>query len=178
MSCLRRVGPALVVLLACLSARADNWPQWRGPNLDGVSKDANLPVKWSATENVLWKLKLPGMGGATPVVWDDHVFVTSEDGGAIVLLCVGTDGKVRWKKAFGRATPHARTDEGNGASATPCTDGKHVWAFAGSGELACFDFDGDEVWKVNLQERYGRFRNQFGIHSTPILFKDRLYLQL
>src|SRR5205823_5912859 len=123
MTRLPRFSLLSLLLLTCLSARADNWPQWRGPNLDGVSKDANLPVKWSATENVLWKLKLPGMGGATPVVWDDHVFVTSEDGGDIVLLCIGTDSKVKWKKAFGKATRHARTDEGNGASATPCTDG-------------------------------------------------------
>jgi len=178
MTSLRRVGLPVLLLLASLSARADNWPQWRGPSNDGISKEANLPVKWTETENVVWKLKLPGMGGATPVIWDDRVFVTSEDGDDIVLLCIGTDGKVRWKKAFGKATPHARTNEGNGASATPSTNGKHVWAFAGSGELACFDFDGNEVWKSNLQERYGRFRNQFGIHSTPILHKDRLYLQL
>ena len=178
MTRLRRVGPTVVLLLACLSARADNWPQWRGASHDGVSKETGLPVKWGETENVVWKLPLPGMGGATPIVWNDRVFVTSEDGGAIVLLCVGTDGKPRWKKPFGKATPRARTDEGNGASATPCTDGKHVWAFAGSGELACFDLDGKEVWKFNLQDRYGRFRNAFGIHSTPILHKDRLYLQL
>jgi len=178
MSCLRRVGPTLVLLLAGLSARADNWPQWRGPTLDGVSKETGLPARWTATENVVWKLKLPGVGGSTPVVWDDRVLLTSEDGDAIVLLCVGTDGKVKWKKAFGKATPHARTDEGNGASATPSTDGKHVWAFAGSGELACFDLDGKEVWMFNLQDRYGRFDNQYGIHSTPVLHKDRLYLQL
>lgn len=167
-----------VLLLTCLNLHADNWPQWRGPTLDGISKETNLPVKWSENENVVWKLKLPGMGGATPIVWGDRLFVTSEDDGNIVLLCISTDGKELWKKPLGKQTTRARGDEGNSASATPSTDGKHVWAFAGSGELVCFDFDGKEVWKVNLGERYGRFKIAFGMHSTPIFFKDRLYLQL
>src|SRR6185437_10838583 len=58
------------------------------------------------------------------------------------------------------------------------TDGKHVYAFVGSGDLACFDFDGKDIWKFNAQERYGRFKIAFGMHSTPLLFGDRLYLQL
>ena len=71
-----------------------------------------------------------------------------------------------------------RGNEGNGASASASTDGKHVWAFVGSGELACLDFDGNEVWKFNTQDRYGKFNIQFGMHSTPVLDGDRLYLQL
>ena len=71
-----------------------------------------------------------------------------------------------------------RGDEGNEASASPSTDGKHVYAFAGTGDLACFDFDGKEVWKFNAQERYGKFKIQFGMHTTPLLYGDRLYLQL
>src|SRR5205823_14257563 len=72
----------------------------------------------------------------------------------------------------------ARGDEGNGASASPSTDGKHVYAFVGSGELGCFDFDGKQIWKIDTQERYGKFNIQFGMHSTPLLYGDRLYLQL
>src|SRR5258708_40107745 len=95
----------------------------------------------------------------------------------MVLLCGGTDGKhVRMRKV-GTSTQKARGDEGNGASASPSTDGTHVFAFVGSGDLACFDFDGNEVWKYNTQDRYGKFRNQFGMHSTPVLYGDRLYMQ-
>jgi outer membrane protein assembly factor BamB len=157
---------------------AENWPQWRGPNYDGVSKETGLPTAWSAEKNVLWKLPLPGVGGSTPAVWVDRIFFTSQDGDDLVLMCVRTDGKELWRRKLGTGKFKARGDEGNLASASPSTDGKHVWVFVGSGELGCFDFEGNEAWKVNLQERYGRFKIQFGMHSTPLLYEDRLYLQL
>src|SRR5207248_1791668 len=69
-------------------------------------------------------------------------------------------------------------DEGNGASASPSTDGAHVYAFTGTGDFACFDFDGKEVWRFNTQERYGRFNTEHGLHTTPLLYRDRLYMQL
>ena len=168
----------LLSLLAASSLYADNWPQWRGPTLDGISKETNLPAEWGAEKNIVWKLPLPGMGGSTPCVWDDRIFLTSQDGQDLVLICAGTDGKERWKRKLGSGAGKSRGDEGNGASASPSTDGKHVFAFVGSGEMACFDFEGNEVWKFNAQERYGKFKIQFGMHTTPILFGDRLYLQL
>jgi outer membrane protein assembly factor BamB len=76
----------------------------------------------------------------------------------------------------GKGTVQARSDEGDGASASPCTDGKHVWFFVGTGDLACLDLDGKEVWKFNCQARYGKFRIQFGMHSTPVLHDGKLYL--
>jgi outer membrane protein assembly factor BamB len=157
---------------------ADNWPQWRGPNYDGVSQETNLCTQWGPDKNVLWRLKLPGMGASTSAVWGDRLFLTSQEGADLVLLCVSTEGKELWKRKLGNGERRVRGDEGNYASASPSTDGTHVWAFVGSGDLACLDFDGNEVWKVNLQERYGRFNIQFGMHSTPILYGDRLYLQL
>lgn len=168
----------LLVLAAAASARADNWPQWRGPNFDGISKEKGVPTEWSDSKNVAWKLALPGMGGSTPAVWGDRLFLTSEDGNDLVLVCVSTGGKQLWKQTLGSGRRRVRSDEGNMASASPATDGKHVYAFVGSGELACLDFDGKEVWKYNTQDRYGRFKIQFGMHSTPLLYGDRLYLQL
>jgi outer membrane protein assembly factor BamB len=170
--------PCLLLALAA-AGRADNWPQWRGPDYDGVSKETNLPAQWGPDTNVVWKLAMPGMGSSTPAVWGDRLFLTSQDGDDLVLLCVSTEGKELWKKALGRGTRRVGPGgEGNLASASPCTDGSHVWAFVGSGELACLDFDGNEVWKFNLQDRYGKFKIQFGMHSTPLLYQDRLYLQL
>jgi outer membrane protein assembly factor BamB len=171
------VGCILVLAVAGI-ASADNWPVWRGPNSDGLSRETKLPTQWSATENIAWKLPLPGMGGSTPIIWGERIFLTSEDNRDIVLLCVSTEGKELWKRKLGTSGGKVRGDEGNGASASPSTDGKHVYAFAGSGELACFDFEGKEVWKFNLQDRYGKFKIQFGMHSTPLLDGDRLYLQL
>jgi outer membrane protein assembly factor BamB len=187
-----RLLTGLVLLAAAGRAAADNWPQWRNAAHDGVSKEAVVPTHWDKTTNVAWTFKLPGMGGSTPIVWGDRIFLTCADGKDFVLLCIGVDGKERWKSVVAKdgidgwkgivrsasSTGRVRTDEGNGASASASTDGKHVWCFVGSGELACFDFDGKEVWKFNLQDRYGKFRIQFGLHSTPVLDGDRLYLQL
>jgi outer membrane protein assembly factor BamB len=166
------------VLSLAAPAAADNWPQWRGPTYDGVSKEKGLPTEWGPTKNVLWKLPLPGMGSSTPAVWGDRLFLTSKDGNDLVLLCVRTEGKELWRRTLGTGDRKPRGDEGNLASASPSTDGSHVWAFAGTGDLACFDMDGKEAWKFNLQDRYGKFRIQFGMHSTPVLHGDRLYLQL
>ena len=162
-------------------ARAENWPQWRGPNNDGVSNETNLPAEWTATKNLAWKLPLPGAGGSTPAVWGDRIFLTSQDGGDLVLLCIDTKGKQIWKRKLGtgRARYGAFTrDEGNQASPSPSTDGKHVYVFAGTGDFACFNFDGQEIWRFNAQERYGKFRIQHGMHVTPLLHGDRLYLSL
>src|SRR5262249_4014572 len=113
----------------------------------------------------------------TPAIWGDRIFLTSNDGKDLVLQCVSTQGKVLWKRTVGTGNRTFRGDEGNMASASPSTDGKHVYAFVGSGELACFDFQGKQIWKVNTQMRYGNFKLQFGMHSPPLLYGDRLYLQ-
>ena len=168
-----------VVFVAGLPAtRAENWPQWRGARLDGVSGETGLPVKWSKTENIAWRLPLPGPAGASPVVWEDRIFLTSLDGANLVLICASTAGELLWSKVLGEGNQDVRGDEGNTASNSPCTDGKHVWAMMASGPLGCFDFEGNEVWKYDLQERYGRFNIAYGMTSTPVLDGDRLYLQL
>ena len=171
---------SLVLLASSAVVLADNWPQWRGPTGDGISKEKNIPTKWSATDNILWKLPLPGISGATPIVWGDRIFLTGEDKGSLVLMCVSTEGKEIWRKKVGATGGYKKmNDEGSLTSgASPCTDGNHVFAFSSSGELACFDFTGKDIWQVDLQKRYGRFNIQFGMHSTPVLEGGRLYLQL
>jgi outer membrane protein assembly factor BamB len=166
-----------LLVLACPAA-ADNWPQWRGPTNDGISKEKGLPIKWSADENIAWKLPLPGMGGSTPAIWGDRIFLTSEDGTDLVLLCVSTGGKEIWQRKLGTGGRKVRGDEGNDASPSPSTDGKHVFAYDGQGDLVCFDFAGKEVWRFNTQDRYGKISTWHGWHTTPVLHGDRLYLQL
>ena len=178
----RRVSVAVLFLsglwLMVNEAQAENWPQWRGPKNDGISSEKGVPFKWSKTENIAWRLPLPGSAGATPVVWGEHIFLTSGEGENLILMCVSTAGKELWRKTLGGGNRKARGDEGNLASPSPSTDGKYVWAFFGSGDLACLDFTGKEIWKANLQERYGKFNIQFGMSSTPVLYGDKLYLQL
>lgn len=166
-------------VLAAAGARGEGWPQWRGPRGDGSSVHAGPPAGWSKTRHVAWRTPLPGRGGATPCVWGDRVFVTSNDGDDLVLLAVdaGT-GAVVWKRRVGGGNQDARAGEGNSASPSPSTDGAHVWAFFGTGVLACYTRDGEEVWKTDLTERFGAFDIQFGMTSTPVLDGDSLYLQL
>jgi outer membrane protein assembly factor BamB len=172
----------LIVITLALATRpvaAENWPSWRGPEQNGISHEKALPVEWGPGKNIAWELPLPGMGGSTPAIWGERIFLTCAEGQDLVLLSISTAGKVQWKRKVGtsgRAT--IRRDEANEASASPCTDGKHVYAFVGTGDLACFDFEGNEVWKFNVQSRYGKFSIQHGVHPTPLLFGDRLYQNL
>ena len=160
-------------------AHAENWPQWRGPAHNGHSDETNLPTDWSATKNILWTAVLPGMGGSTPAIWGDRIFLTSEDASDLVLLCLTTDGKQLWKTKLGNGRRQRfRADEGNQASPSPSTDGQHVYAFFGTGDFACCDFDGKVVWKFDAQERYGKFDILHGMHVTPLLHGDRLYVSL
>lgn len=160
------------------AARAENWPQWRGARLDGISHEKNLPTTWSKTENVAWRIELPGPAGSTPVIWDDHIYLTSADKDDIVLLAFSTEGKPLWRAVLATHNEAVRGDEGNFASPSPVTDGKHVWAMAGNGDLACYTADGKQVWAFSLGERYGKLDIAFGMTSTPVLDGNRLYLQL
>jgi hypothetical protein len=169
---------AMILLAFLVDARAENWPRWRGPRNDGTSTETGLAAKWSKTENVKWRLELPGPAPSTPVVWQDRIFLTSTEGSSLVLLSVNTSGKVLWKNTLGDGNDSVRQDESNAASPSPSTDGQNVWVKFGTGILACYDFSGKEIWKFDLQERYKPFSMYHGMSSSPLLEGDRLYLQL
>jgi outer membrane protein assembly factor BamB len=175
------LAASLVVLALAASVPADNWPQWRGPDGDCISSAKNAPTEWSETKNIAWKLKLPGGGSGTPALWGDRLFIDCDDGKDLMLLCVNTKGEEMWRKNVGASTgkKYNRQEGADEASPSPCTDGKHAYCYFGTGDLACFDFDGKQIWKINVQDRYGKMTFQWGgIHSTPLLHGDRLYLQL
>lgn len=177
-SCIGILAVALAASPVSADDWANNWPQWRGPTNNGLAFIKDPPTKWSKTENVAWRTPLPGQAGSTPVLWGDKLFLSSAEEEDLVVMCVDTSGNVLWKKTLGTGNKVARVDEGNLASASPSTDGKHVWVFVGSGDLACYNFDGSVVWQKNLQEAYGKFDIQFGMSSTPVLEGDKLYFQL
>jgi outer membrane protein assembly factor BamB len=165
---------------------AEVWPQWRGPTGDSVSPVAELPTRWSKTENVVWKTDLPGWGNSTPAIWKDAIFVTSQDDESLVLLRIDRrSGKIVWKKEVGRGTPRRKGAVGNGryhdennmASPSPVTDGKHVWAHFGTGDLACYDFDGKQIWRVDMTKRYGPYSIWWGHANSPVLIGDLLISQ-
>jgi outer membrane protein assembly factor BamB len=168
----------MLAFLAPEKLRAENWAHWRGPLFDGATTETNLPNSWSTTENVAWTAPMPGMSGATPVIWGDHVFVSSPDVNKnLLLLCLSRkDGKVLWQKTV--AEGDRKRGLNNMASPSPVTDGKRVVVIFGTGDLAAYDFSGKELWSRNLVKDYGRFQYNFLYGSSPLLYDGKLYVQV
>ncbi|OFW18313.1 MAG: hypothetical protein A3H97_07765 [Acidobacteria bacterium RIFCSPLOWO2_02_FULL_65_29] len=158
-------------------AHADNWPAWRGPSANGVSRDVNLPVTWSKTNNVAWRLALPAWSGSTAIVWGNRIFLNVADGNDLSLWAVDRDkGVPLWKKPLGGGN-HKEMKQ-NMSSPSPVTDGRGVWVMTGTGILKAFDVDGKELWARDIQRDYGRFGLNWGYASSPLLHEDSLYVQV
>ena len=179
-----------VVLASCLWA---HWPQWRGPESNGTAPKAhNLPVTWSDSQNIQWRTKLPSWSAATPAVWQDWIFVTSAEEGSprlrseipgdaardkIFLIAIDRkDGSIRWQRQIDSDNKLFRKQ--NSASPSPITDGRYVWIMTGNGKLTCLTLDAKEVWKRDIQAEYGKFGHNHGYASTPLLYGERLYIQV
>jgi outer membrane protein assembly factor BamB len=168
----------LVVFLLSLSAvNAENWPQWRGPNLNGLSNEKNLPVKWTTEENVAWKVSMPGWSGSSPNIWRDRIFLSVADGDNLSLWSLDkTKGAVLWKQPLGGGNVKMRKQ--NMSSPSPVTDGRAVYVMTGTGMLKAFDFAGKELWSRDIQKEYGAFGLQWGYASSPLLHDDSLFVQV
>lgn len=181
----RRILTEVVMVLALLTFLSDltvaqNWPQWRGANLDNISESTNLPVEFNKKKNLLWKAALPGPAGATPVVWEDHLFLTTPNlkTKELELHCFNAaTGQLNWSRVLKGENADFR-DGASAASPSPSTDGNFVWANTGAGFIECFTMEGKPVWVVDLQKKYGRFNIMFGMSSTPIIHEGNVYLQL
>ena len=182
------------------STAETNWPQFRGPNAQGIATNANLPEHWSTTENVVWKAEIRGRGWSSPIVWGDRVFVTTavnsgtteqpkkglylggerpnaprpEHEWKVVCLDLAS-GKVRWEHVVHRGPPSGPTHLKNSyASETPVTDGERVYACVGGVGVFCLDLSGREVWSKPIEPH--KMRAGWGTASSPVLHRDRLYL--
>jgi outer membrane protein assembly factor BamB len=170
----------MAFLLAITSlAQAGNWAQWRGPNFNGSTDEKDLPTEWSQTENVVWSIDLPGSAAATPIIWEDRVFLSGVDSAKNTLqaMCIDrTDGKLLWQHDVAKGT---RKDfRSNFAAASPVTDGKIVVFFYGNGDLVCYDMDGKQKWARNIQDDYGDFAFQWTFSASPLLYDGKLYQQV
>lgn len=169
--------PALLAttLLAGGAVAAD-WPHWRGPELRGTSPERGLAVKWSETENVAFRLALPGFGASTPIVSGDRIFLNVAEGDAVSLWCVDRrSGTVAWKRPLGSNAGHAHRKH-NMATPSPVVDGQRVFALTGNGILKGFGFDGRELWARDIQKEYGAFGLNWGYGSSPLLLDGVLYV--
>jgi len=178
-----------------------NWPQFRGADSTGVSRNSGLPDRWSATENVEWKAEIAGRGWGSPVVWGDSVYLTSVVNSGVTepikkglyfggdrldipktthqwnVLCLDlSTGKVKWEKTVRTGTPTAPIHLKNSyASETPVIDGKHLYVIFGNVGIFCFDLNGYMVWSQDLPA--WAMRNGWGTSSSPALHGDVLYYQ-
>ncbi|MFN7933279.1 MAG: PQQ-binding-like beta-propeller repeat protein [Bryobacteraceae bacterium] len=159
----------------CLWAQAENWPQWRGAGLDGTSTEKGLPVSWSKTDNVEWRLEMPMRSGSTPIIWGERIFLNVADGDNLQLWCLDrTKGDVLWKKPVGGG--NYKINKQNMSSPSPVTDGRNVYVMAGTGMVKAFDFSGKELWSRDIQADYGKFGLNWGYGSSPLLHQNSLYI--
>jgi outer membrane protein assembly factor BamB len=197
----------LVLLVAALPAQVRNtpsWPHWRGPSHDGVAA-GDVPLTWSDTSNVKWKIEIPGRGFSTPVAWGDRLFLTTAiatgktsaqpategRGGAgggsgageehrlEVMAIDRASGKVIWRRTAVTTTPHEGYHQryGSFASQAPATDGQRLYAFFGSRGLFVYDLDGTPLWQKDLGLKM-QMRLAFGEGTGTVVNDGRIYLQL
>jgi outer membrane protein assembly factor BamB len=195
---LSRVAALIALSLAPLTAANEHWPQFRGTTAGVAADDPALPDTWSATQNIAWKTAVPGIGWSSPVVWGDHVFVTSVvNSGQTEApkpgLYMGGErpaptaphrwmvydidfrtGRIRWEKEVHAGLPGPRHVKNSYASETATTDGERVYVYFGNVGLFVFDMNGKPLWSKPM----GPFktRNGWGSAASPVLHRDRVYI--
>jgi outer membrane protein assembly factor BamB len=171
--------PRFVTLTALCGAlspvQAKNWPQFRGPTAQGLSAETKVPLNWTATENLAWKTAIPGESWSSPIIWGNHVFVTTatDNGQSCRVLALDRKtGEVRWDREVFRQETRHKENRNSHATPTPATDGKRVYACFGDGSFAALDFKGGVQW-VN---RDHKFYSQHGLGTAPILHDGLLIM--
>ena len=193
---------ALAVIAASASQPVGfekNWHHWRGPHATGAAVEANPPTTWSETENIRWKVAIPGIGHAAPIIWEDKIFIQTavegkeekaeddnlfggffqKDSGPkykFDLLAINrSDGSILWQKTLREISPHEGThQDATYASNSPVTDGEHIYAYFGSRGLYCVDMMGNVKWEKDIGTMYKR--NTFGEGSSPVLYGNTLVI--
>ena len=153
----------------------DYWPRWRGPSGQGLVEGTGYPDSWSDTENVIWKVTVPGEGASSPIVWADQIFLTTADdraGTVSVLSFRRSDGERLWQTTVPDTTREHIHQKNTHASATVTTDGHLVYASFGSKGLVAVDFDGRLIWHRSL----GTISNYHGTAGSPLLYKNTIIL--
>ncbi len=187
--------PILVQAKHHAKQETHNWPHLRGPNVNGLVDMGNPPVEWSEDTNIRWKVKIPGTGFATPIIWGDKIFVqtavkTDKTVEVVqnarkplpthiyqfkLLALDRKSGDVVWEKTVNEAVPHEGTHKtANYAATSGVTDGEHLYAFYGSWGLYCFDFDGNLKWDKDFGDM--RVAGSFGEGSSPTIHGNTLII--
>jgi outer membrane protein assembly factor BamB len=184
----------LFLLVACTAQGGENWPLWRGPRGDGTSLETNVPVRWNGQtgENIAWKVPAIGSGHASPIVWDDRLFLAAslDETEERILVCLDSrTGQKLWQRTVLRSPLETKHALNSFASSTPATDGELVYVsfFETDGRkidapnvgaprlitpgrmvVAAYDFAGEQRWLV----RPGEFISAHGYCASPVLYND------
>jgi outer membrane protein assembly factor BamB len=169
----------LTVLVTITTAQAGEWPHWRGPFFNGTADETNLPSQWSKTEGIAWRVELAGSSAATPIIWQDRIFLSGVDAKRNMLIATCYDrasGKRLWQHDIAEGI--SRDKRSTFAAPSAVTDGKIVVFFYSSGQLVCFDLEGRRQWTRNIHDDYGVFAFQWTFSSSPTLADGKLFLQV
>ena len=171
---------------------AENWPGWRGPGGDGISTEKGIPIRWSSTRNIAWKVAIPGEGHSSPIIWSDKVFLTSSltEKNKRILICLDRpSGQTVWQREVVQSPPESIHRLNSRASGTPTTDGRQVYVTFMRAEgdrviapnvsserlitpgkivVAAYDLDGNETWKTTV----GDFVSAHGFNTSPVIFEE------
>jgi outer membrane protein assembly factor BamB len=177
---LRTLSTIILLLSINISTvtKAQDWPCWRGPNGDGTSMETNIPTRWDSVTNVIWKIRVPGNGYSSPVIWKDKIFLSTAltETHEKILLCYDTKrGDLVWQKTVLNTPFEQKHDNNSFASGTPSTDGTKVYVSFLDGKdvvVAAYDFSGKQVWI----QRPGTFYSPHGYSCSPVLFEDKVYI--
>ena len=152
-----------------------HWPSWRGPQFTGSTNQGTYPSNWSSSDNVLWKIPMPGKGCSTPAVYGEQIIITAPIDGKDSVLCFDFAGKEKWRTtiAAGREGKHRN---GSSSNPSPVTNGKHIFAYYKSGTVAGLDITGKLLWQTNLQERFGKDTLFWDIGSSPVLTEKHVVI--
>jgi outer membrane protein assembly factor BamB len=179
---MHRFALALVAIAHAPLVCSADWMQFRGTHNNSLALDARLPITWSASKNVSWKVELPGRGPSSPIVVGNKVIVTRSSGvrqDRLHAICVDArSGNVLWHRqmwANGRTMCHPFSAN---AAPTPASDGERVFAFYSSTDLVCYDLDGDLQWYRGLGYDYPKAGNDVGMSSSPVVAANTVAVQV
>ncbi len=160
-----------ITITTPLLGNETNWSRWRGPHNTGSIASGAYPIKWDLeSDQVIWKIDIPGKGFSTPIVWNQTIYLTTGTEGLDTVLAFDWSGHQVWKKQLGPET-EGKHKNGSGSNPSAVTDGKAVFVFFKSGNFAAIDLDGSIRWQANLFERYGKDERYWDFGTSPVLTK-------
>ncbi|MFK7821024.1 MAG: PQQ-binding-like beta-propeller repeat protein [Planctomycetaceae bacterium] len=155
------------------------WPGFLGANASKVDA-SSIPTEWSPTENIAWQRSVVGHGQSSPVIYGDHVFVTSCDGPkkeTLYVYCVKlSDGSTVWEKSQQSSHPEGNSVYISRSAPTPVVDANHVFAYFESGDVYAYTHAGELAWKMSLTEKFGQPMNVFGLSASPVQTEDHVII--